>query len=130
MTPMSTSDIYPTLLAAADIAQPDVQPELDGIDMLPYLSGEESQRPEPIAFQSPMRGVEYDADSKQLQYALSDNRFKLYSGDSGETWALYDLLVDPAESVDVAERHPAVLASMREQLMSWVRNTQEDARSQ
>ncbi|MGI9287440.1 MAG: sulfatase-like hydrolase/transferase [Pseudomonadales bacterium] len=129
-TPMSTSDIYRTLLAAADISQPAAQPELDGIDVLPYLSGEESLRPESIAFQSPMRGVEYDADGKRLQYALSDNRFKLLSSNAGKTWELYDLLADPAESIDLAERHPAVLASMREQLMSWVRNTEEDAQYQ
>lgn len=125
--PMSTSDLYPTLLAAAGLSSPETQPALDGINVLPLLSGETSRRQTPIGFQSPIRGSDYDADRDQLQFALSGDRYKLFSGDGGSTWELYDLENDPSESANIAVSHAPLVDEMRHQLDKWVESTRQDA---
>ena len=127
--PVSTSDIYPTVLAAAGLPLPAVQPQLDGINVLPLLNGESDQRNVPIAFQSPIRGVKYSADRSQLQFALSEDRYKLFSGDGGVSWQLYDLLDDPSESRDIAENNAVRVEDMKSKLQSWVDDTRRDAGS-
>lgn len=55
--PCNTSDIYPTLLDAAGVKR-DYQPPLDGISLMPLLSGEVDARTEPIGFWDyPIRGI-------------------------------------------------------------------------
>ena len=128
VAPMSTSDIYPTLLAVAGLAPPESQPDLDGINVLPLLSGEIELRNAPIAFQSPIRGGDYAADRSQLQYALSDDQYKLFSSDGGVSWELYDLLDDPSETHDVAASHTERLEGMKVQLEAWIEVTRLDAK--
>lgn len=125
--PISTSDIYPTLLAAAGLALPENQPDLDGINVLPLLGDESELRETPIAFQSPIRGSDYAADRSQLQYALTDNRYKIFSGDGGTSWEPYDLWNDPAELADVASSHVGLVDEMRYKLERWVESTRRDA---
>ena len=124
--PISTSDIYPTLLALAGVGVPENQPELDGMDVGPLLSGEEVRRGQPIAFQSPIRGSDYAADRSQLQFALSADKYKLFSGDGGTSWELYDLETDPAESTSIASSHSALVEEMTRQLETWVDATRRD----
>lgn len=52
------------------------------------LRGAMEDRPVPIAFES------------KNQLSLSDNRNKVISQDSGETYMLFDLLEDPGETRD------------------------------
>jgi arylsulfatase A-like enzyme len=47
--PCVTSDIYPTLLALADVRM-EHQPPLDGINLMPLLEGTEKKRSQPIGF--------------------------------------------------------------------------------
>ena len=47
--PASSTDIYPTLLALTKI-EIENQPPVDGISLLPFLTGEESKRSKPIGF--------------------------------------------------------------------------------
>jgi arylsulfatase A-like enzyme len=125
--PMSTMDVYPTILAAAKIKQPVNQPILDGENILPLLSKQQANRNKAIPFQSPVRGVKYDADNTQLQFALSGTQFKLFSGDNGKTWQLFNLLEDPSETTDLSKKFPEVVAKMKLQLLSWRSETQIDA---
>ncbi|GAB5451182.1 MAG: sulfatase-like hydrolase/transferase [Halioglobus sp.] len=126
--PISTSDILPTLLAAAAIVLPTGAPELDGENVLPLLRGDTNRRHKPIAFQSPIRGAKYGADRSRRQYALSGERYKLYTGDAGDNWLLFDLKLDPAETRDLADQHPEIVATMQEELMRWVERVQSDSR--
>jgi arylsulfatase A-like enzyme len=48
-TPCVTSDIYPTVLEIAGVKM-DKQPPLDGIDLMPLLTGELQKRTRPIGF--------------------------------------------------------------------------------
>lgn len=127
VAPVSTSDIYPTVLALAGVGLPENQPVLDGIDVLPLLTGESAHRGQPIAFQSPIRGSDYAADRSQLQFALSGDQYKLFSGDGGTSWELYDLENDPAESTNIASDHTELVEGMTQQLEAWVEATRRDA---
>jgi len=61
--PTSTSDIYPSLLAALQITPPDGRP-LDGIDIFPLLDARSDDRPSPLGFWSfePASGIPVRAD--------------------------------------------------------------------
>lgn len=55
--PCVTSDIYPTVLGVAGVSL-EKQLPLDGIDLMPLLSGQESKREKPIGFwATPNKGV-------------------------------------------------------------------------
>ncbi|WP_286263176.1 sulfatase-like hydrolase/transferase [Thalassotalea atypica] len=129
LAPISTSDIYPTILAATQTALPKNQLPLDGINVLPLLTGKIMERPSPIAFQSPIRSAGADAVAGSLSYALSDNRYKLASYDNGTTWELYDIIMDPTESKNVVEQFPSIFSSMKSQLLLWVKDSTRDGKS-
>jgi arylsulfatase A-like enzyme len=119
--PISTSDIYPTVLKACGISLPQAQPTLDGLDVTPLLTGRQIQRAEPIAFQAPVKST-HDVLAKpgSKQMALCDDRYKLLSVDGGVSWRLFDLIDDPAEANDLAERHPDRVQQMKTTLEDWI----------
>jgi arylsulfatase A-like enzyme len=107
-TPCSTSDFFPTALDALGYQLPEAKTRpYDGISLLPLIRGEWDQRPRPIAFES------------QGQVSLIDNQYKVYSKDKGQTYELYDLIADRAETTDIAERRPEVVERMRHALEAW-----------
>ncbi len=121
-TPLSTSDLLPTMLAAAGAALPD-RP-IDGRDVLAILRGEATTLDRGIGFQSPkLNSTSQDtkswADIGGLQLAWIEDRYKLVSMDGGSVWELYDLREDRAEAHDVAGEHPRRVESMRAALMDW-----------
>ncbi len=105
--PCSTSDYFPTVLAALGFRMKGQPEPLDGVDLVPLIDGRMDERPRPIAFES--RG----------QIALVDNRWKLITRDKGKSWMLFDLAADPAEKEDVAADHPDVVARMKETVEAW-----------
>ena len=126
-TPMSTMDVYPTILAALNISHPTKQAKLDGENILPILTNKKNKRDHAIPFQSPMRGVKYDADNTRLQYALSGEKYKLYSGDNGKTWQLYNIIYDQAEQTDIANKHPVIVKQMKAEFYAWQKETKADS---
>ncbi len=126
-TPMSTMDVYPTILAALNIAPPENQPKLDGENILPILTLNKNKRESAIPFQSPVRGVKYDADNSRLQFALSGEKFKLFSGDNGKTWQLFDIVNDQREQTDIANKHPKVVKQMKAEFYTWQKETKIDS---
>jgi len=103
----STSDYFPTILDILDVKVRNQPEPVDGVSLRSVIQGAMTQRPSPIAFEH----------GKQL--ALIDNRFKLISTDSGETWALYDLLSDPSETTDLATKEPEIVQKLKKVLMNW-----------
>ena len=106
--PCCTSDYFPTILSALGYTPKDAVEPIDGINLLPLIDGKMEERPVPIAFQS------------NKQRSLSNNRYKLYSNNSGETYELYDLIEDPYETNDIASAHPETVASMKKILEAWI----------
>ena len=107
--PAVTSDYLPTVLDALDIEYPDSRP-LDGISLLPLIKGRVQQRDSPIGFQS----------AKQLSWVTQ--RHKLYSGDNGKAWELYDLIEDPGEKTNLAKENPELVKEMATAFRQWQRS--------
>jgi len=105
--PLVTSDYLPTIAGVLGVELLGTRP-YDGIDVLPLIQTERTNRPQPIGFRSPG------------QLAWNDNRFKLISPDKGESWMLFDLIEDCSETINVASKLPATLARMKAQLNAWM----------
>ena len=106
--PVSTSDIFPTLLSILDEEiKNGVQP-LDGTNIFPLIQQNKETRASKIAFRF------------QQQQAIMDNQFKLYSSDNGKNFALFDLLNDPGETTDIAAGHPQITALLSKELEDWL----------
>jgi len=104
--PAVTSDYLPTILDAIEVEYAGERP-LDGISLLPVMSGEATERDQGIGFQS----------AKSL--AWTTQRYKLHSKNSGKSWELYDLMDDPSESADIAEDFPEVVANLAKDFAGW-----------
>jgi arylsulfatase A-like enzyme len=106
--PCVTSDYFPTILDVLGSRLPEAQTRpYDGISLLPLIEGKMARRGRPIGFES----------GKQL--SLVDDRYKLYSADSGWTFELYDLIADPGEKNNLADTNPEVAEAMAQTLREW-----------
>ncbi len=112
--PCSTSDYYPTILSALNLrAENQVNP-LDGIDLTPVIQGNLKERPSPIAFLQRNRA------------ALSDNRYKIITGDiESREYELYDLVADKAEQKNIADERPGIVEAMRKELEAWLASVEQ-----
>lgn len=104
--PAVTSDYLPTLLEIVGAESVGDRP-IDGVSLLPTVSGETLIRPSPIGFQSAKQG------------ALSDNQYKIYRSKDAAAWELYDLLADPGEARNIAEQHPGIVMQMSKVFEAW-----------
>ena len=110
-----SSDVLPTILELCGVEHRGPRP-LDGVSLVPVLVGEVHERPQPIGFRS------------RRQRAWHDGRHKLISTDDGESYALYDLVADPGESVDLAAREPERVEHMRAALHAWIESCERSDR--
>jgi arylsulfatase A-like enzyme len=106
-TPCCTLDYVPTIMDVLGLVPEGRIAPVDGISLRPLIEGKMTERLVPIAFES----------GKQV--ALTDNRYKIISQDGGETCMLFDLVADPGEQVDLAERYPEIVLSMKKMLETW-----------
>ena len=81
--------------------------KFDGQSLLKIINGKENTRSAPIGFQS------------ANQVTLIDNRYKIYSNNKGRTFALYDIIKDPAETNDLSAEKPDIIKQMTDILISW-----------
>lgn len=105
--PVSTMDIYPTFLAAAGVTVP-AGTKLDGVNLLPHLSGESSGAPHEILFWK-----------KDGLGALREGNWKLVIGAYEPAIELFDLAADVSESRDLAKEKAAVAARLHQRWLDW-----------
>ena len=125
-SPVCTSDFYPTLVNLVQ-AHPQYQPVLDGIDVMPLIEGRQVKRPAPIAFQSPVRGKQWEALQGQESMAIIDNRYKLISFDSAKTFQLYDLQEDISETENIITQHTDIAQKLKAVLHDWQQSSQDSS---
>jgi len=105
--PVIALDILPTAVAAAGGT---VSPEeVDGVNLIPHLTGRASRPPHDVVFwrfgpQAAVRKGEWKA-------------IRL----GGETWQLYNLAEDIGESRDLAAANPGKLNELRQEWEQWNR---------
>ena len=108
--PVIALDILPTALAAAGAPLPS---GLDGVDLLPFLTGVRREAPHAALFWrfGPQRAV------RRGNWKLVD--WRDFEAKSNSGWRLHDLAQDVGESVDLAGRHPEIVAALAAEWDRW-----------
>jgi arylsulfatase A-like enzyme len=104
--PIHSLDIFPTSLAAAGVEDV-AQYTLDGINLLPYLEGQNQGPPH-----------EYLFWRSGHNSAIRHGEWKLLISGS-EITRLYNVEKDPGESTDLSSRHPELVRKMKQALERW-----------
>lgn len=113
---VSALDILPTAVAAAGGK---ILPgwKLDGVNLLPHLSGQEPSPPHDVLFWkffSPL------AKPEQHGWAVRQGDWKLVRNGWARTHvALYHLKDDPAEKKNLADRFPEKVTELRNAWEAW-----------
>jgi len=105
--PVSATDVFATAARAAGATLPSDRP-FDGVDLAPFLTGEQS-------------GVPHDALFWRAagHRAIRAGDYKLISDAKTGARVLYDLEADPYEDTDLSEREPARVEALEAQLSEW-----------
>lgn len=104
--PVSTLDLLPTFVNAAG-GDATACPNLDGVDLVPYLLGENAARPHEMLFWK-----------KETRAAVRNGDWKLLRFPDRPA-ELYNLADDLSEQNNLASAHPAKVKAMFKQLFEW-----------
>ncbi|QBG45887.1 sulfatase [Verrucomicrobia bacterium S94] len=104
--PLSTLDLLPTFINAAGGDASGIE-ELDGVDMMPYLTGENQGRPhQTLYWKKENRGTIRDGDWKLLRFP-------------DRPAELYNIEADPSELNNLATEYPDKVAELYKKLFAW-----------
>jgi arylsulfatase A-like enzyme len=108
--PVVALDVLPTAIAVAGIGAP---AELDGVNLLPYLKGENSASPHASLYWrfGPQKAV------RQGSWKLVD--WRDFDAKKNSGWQLYDLANDIGEQQDLAASHPQLVAQLSRNWEVW-----------
>jgi arylsulfatase A-like enzyme len=102
--PVISLDVAATSVAVAGLTVN--QNELDGVNLMPYFTGQTSAAPHERLY---WRWA--------AQSAVREGQWKLLRG--GQREYLFDLDADPGETSNLLDQHPEVADRLREQLRAW-----------
>ncbi len=105
--PVISLDVLPTSLAAAGI-KPTDQDRTDGVNLLPYLSGNASGPPHEHLF------WRYGGRA-----AMREGNWKLVRPGGQRPWELYDLSTDLGETTDLSDQKPELAARLKREYKTW-----------
>jgi arylsulfatase A-like enzyme len=116
--PVSQLDIYPTALVAAGQSPP----QLDGVNLLPFLEGKRSDAPHARLY--------WSLENRGVKWAVREGRWKLVNDDTVPTidqkqghpkfqTQLFDLETDPYEQHDVAGKKPELVAALQQAMTEF-----------
>lgn len=105
--PVSTLDLFPTFVNAAGGKLPEGR-KYDGVDLLPYLTGQESSRPHEVLFWR-------NGGVKTVRHGA----FKLMINEEDKTTFLYNIEEDPSEKNDLSGALPEKVAELKTLLKEW-----------
>ncbi|MEW5870603.1 MAG: sulfatase-like hydrolase/transferase [Chloroflexota bacterium] len=103
--PIASLDLLPTLLSAAGAAS---SAQLDGVDLLPHLSGSQPAAPHDQLYWR-----------MRQQWALRSGDWKLVQTEGGRRPMLFNLAEDLSEQNDLSTQEPARLRTLRSQYQAW-----------
>jgi arylsulfatase A-like enzyme len=105
--PVSTTDIFTTSVAAAGGVLPSDR-EYDGVDLIPYLTGKNEERPHQTLF--------WRADHI---WAVRDGDYKLILS-ARDGWAeVYNLATDKTEKINLKDQMPELYDKLRKEHEQW-----------
>jgi len=129
---VSSFDLFPTLLEAAGLEMPKNQ-HADGVDLLPYINGENKSAPhEWLCWQNRTRVVREpegfaipNLEEKEHSCAIRKGKWKLVreaeliDSDNPPSWQLFDLSKDIGERNNLANAHPEIVGELDNLFTSW-----------
>ena len=128
---VSSTDVYPTLVAAAGLQMPEGQPA-DGVDLLPFINGKNSSKPHQwLCWQNrswlPRKKGSYVVPTPKVHNsAIRKGNWKLVrmnekigSDALPPAWKLYDLEKDIGEQKNIAKQHGHVVKELGAQFDKW-----------
>ncbi len=107
--PVISMDIFATIAAAANAPLPAERP-LDGVNLLPYLSGERKGAPHEMLF---LRMFDRGA------YAVRAGPYKLIIPEKDAPAELYHLRRDIGEKENIAAAQPEIVADLQRRRAAW-----------
>lgn len=110
--PVTTTDIFPTVISLLGIHPLKPVKPLDGIDFMPVIRGEQT-RSSPICFQF------------QNQLAVIDDQYKLYSPNKGFSFELYDIIADRGEKNNLVNEKREIVENMKKILENWIQSCKQ-----
>lgn len=120
--PLISIDVMPTIL---DLAQATFDVKLDGVSFRDVVRGKKSLPKRPLYWASLLNGGQRSEAIRKDEWKLVVLHPKAPPGTfENPRTELYNLAADPGETTNIAEQHPARVASMLKQLRSWYAETQ------
>ncbi|HIN95888.1 MAG TPA: sulfatase [Planctomycetes bacterium] len=128
---VSSMDVYPTLVRAADLPMPEDQ-QVDGVDLVPFINGQHDGNPhEWLCWQNrswlprkkggfvvPTEKVHNSAIRKGNWKLVRLNE-KIDSADRPPAWQVYDLRTDIGEQKDVAAEQAGIVKDLEAHFEAW-----------
>lgn len=119
-------DLAPTLLDLAGVPTPP-KVKFDGVSLKPLLESEPKDWPDRTLFFQWHRG---DVPELYRAFAARTQQWKLaqpagvQEGKQPEkrTFQLFDLLADPFETADLADKHPDMVAKLKKEYEAWFKD--------
>jgi len=115
-TPIISTDLYPTLLAAAGL-RPRRGQILDGEDITPLLARKGALKRKAIYFHYPNYAFHR---SNRLGGAIREGDYKLIKWYDDGSVELYNLAKDISETVNLAKKMPSKAAHLKTRLEAWL----------
>ena len=106
-------DFYSTAASLVGAKKPD---HCDGVDLIPYLSGDATGDPHEYLFW--LNNEPGDAERRHL-IATRWKDWRLYKKYEKDAWQLFNLVSDPREETNVADEHPQIVRKMAAQHAAW-----------
>mgnify|MGYP006292620121 CR=1 FL=1 len=105
--PVSLFDFFSTAAAVTDMGLPDDR-VYDGVDLIPYVTGEKQGKPHEVLF--------WRAGYNK---AVRKGPWKLIIDEKAGRTLLYNLEADRIEQNNLAEDHPDVVRELKQALLEW-----------
>ena len=102
---VSSLDILPTVMHAAGLETPEV---LDGVDLMPYFDGKNTNHPHDILYWK-----------MNAKFAVRDLEWKLVFNTPDEGLMLFNIANDPYEKNDLAAAMPEKVKEMQAKFDAW-----------
>lgn len=113
--PVSTLDVAATATALAH-PKGGIDPVLDGVNLIPYLTGKQSGPPHDYLF--------YKQFAWNDSWAVRQGNWMLM-GRAEEERLLYNIAQDPGQTKNMAARYPEVVKDLRKKWDQWNAGTEE-----
>jgi arylsulfatase A-like enzyme len=114
----SAIDLVPSLLAIAKV-DPPAEVTYDGESLPGVILGRGGSRQAPIYFRRPPDRNAFYGDNDLPDLAVRKGKWKFLCEYDGSIPELYDLSQDPAETTNIAESQPAMVAVLSKTLRNW-----------